>query len=82
MCGDSSGGGLGLAVVAALGLGQVAPGRPLPDTPWASFGAPSREFSRENAAAASETARRALLPTALALISPWNDLTSSGGSYY
>lgn len=82
MCGDSSGGGLGLAVVAALGLGQVAPGRPLPDTPWASFGTPSREFSRENAAAASETARRALLPTALALISPWNDLTSSGGSYY
>ena len=75
MCGDSSGGGLGLAVVAALGLGELAPGQPLPR---ASLGA----SFRANAAVTDEVVRRAMLPTALALISPWNDLTSSGGSYH
>ena len=72
LCGDSSGGGLSLAVIAALGLGEMAPGLPLP----ASLGTLHGDVGL------GEEARRAVLPTALALLSSWNDLTASSSSYY
>ena len=60
VCGDSAGGGLALALIAALALGESAPGVPLPP---------------------SCAAREAVLPTALALMSPWTDLTASLPTY-
>lgn len=67
LSGDSAGGGLALATIVALGLGELAPGLALPPTVVPQ---------------ASESARRALLPTALALMSPWSDLTSSMTTYF
>lgn len=60
ICGDSAGGGLALAVIAALAMGELAPGVQLP---------------------ASCVPPRSVRPTALALISPWSDLTASLPSY-